>query len=195
MRAHRSCGTSECGHCFRGAHSRDRFVRGRDQPAPISVHGRSDQLKAHVQVRQKTEHLILEQIDARLDANTLTTGMGLRDQHMRNKIFATSDGSLPELRFTGERAVCPWPAAGQVSACEVSGRFFLRGVDQPFRIALKIRADGKQGSAYRVVGEGRLRLSAYGIEAPAQLGIRMSDEVKVRVEMLAQRPWEARARQ
>jgi polyisoprenoid-binding protein YceI len=150
----------------------------------ISVHGASDTLTAAANVREEGRELVLERIDARLDAKRLSSGMELRDQHMREKVFTGPDGNVAELRFESAKAVCPAPAAGQVAACDVSGTFFLRGVGRAFHMALKIKPDA-QPKSYRVNGDGTLKLTAYGIEPPSQLGIRISDDVKVHVEFVA----------
>ena len=63
------------------------------------MHGKSDRLNVLARVKQDGDRLLLQDIDARVDAKTLSTGMGIRDQHMGEKIFTAEDGSVPELRF------------------------------------------------------------------------------------------------
>src|SRR4051812_19374577 len=58
----------------------------------VSVHGKSDTLVAHVDIHEAAKTITLENVDAQVDPNAITTGMALRDRHMREKIFTTQDG-------------------------------------------------------------------------------------------------------
>ena len=150
----------------------------------ITVHGKSDRLNVLARVKQDGDRLLLQDIDARVDAKTLSTGMGIRDQHMREKIFTAQDGSVPELRFEAPSASCPSPIAGKNAACNITGTFFLRGEGKPLQMALNVKQEGKQNATYRVTGESTLQLTDYGIQPPSQLGIRVSNQVKVKVEFV-----------
>jgi polyisoprenoid-binding protein YceI len=75
--------------------------------------------------------------------------------------------------------------------CAVSGELALRGVRRPYSFSLKIRNDGK---AYHVSGESALSLAAFGIERPCQLGVCVSDEVKLKLDFRANESEELRAR-
>lgn len=158
------------------------FLAGTNVSA-ITVHGKSDRLEAAGTIRSEAERLVLERVTARLDPRTLSTGMGIRDQHMREKILQTPDGQMPELRFEMPGATCPLPGV-KPAVCELNGTFFLRGSGQPFQMTVKLRPEGKAGSAWRVAGEGYLKLSAYGIEPPSQLGVKVQDSVAVKLELL-----------
>ena len=112
---------------------------------------------------------------------TLSTGLGLRDEHMRKYIFTTGDGKLPDLTFVADRTACAPAAAGE-STCKVSGQLAIRGTTRPFAIALKVN---KAGDSYRAAGDGTLKLSAYGIAQPSQFGVTTTDEVKLHLEFTA----------
>jgi polyisoprenoid-binding protein YceI len=108
--------------------------------------------------------------------------MGLRDSHMRKYVFTTSDGQTPDLRFVAAKAACEKVSANQ-STCEITGDLVIRGTARPFAIALKVTEDG--GGTFRASGESVVKLSTYGIQPPSQLGVRTSDEVKLRLEFTA----------
>jgi polyisoprenoid-binding protein YceI len=152
----------------------------------ISVHGKSDKIRAHLHLRQTGQQLALGNIEARLDPATLSTGMALRDKHMRTKIFATENGDMPELVFRTAEVTCPAPAGGQHTRCDVHGTLSIRGVERAFRIPLTLRQDHGRRTAYRVTGDTGVQLSTWGIERPSQLGIQVADEVQLRIELLAQ---------
>jgi len=147
----------------------------------ISVHGKSNDLTARLRMRQSPEGAVLEGIEAAVPVKSLGTGMGLRDNHMRKYIFTTSDGQQPDVRFSADKAVCTKADARQ-STCELTGNLAIRGTERPFTVVLKVSEDG---DTLRAVGDGKVTLSAYGIERPSQLGVTTEDNVKLRFDLTA----------
>ena len=132
---------------------------------------------------------MLEQIEASLSVKSIGTGMKLRDEHMRKYVFTTDTGEVPDVRFVGDKAECSKVSANQ-STCQVAGSLTIRGTARPFSIALKVKEDGDR---FHASGDSVVRLSAYGIEPPSQLGVTTSDEVKLRLEFTARPGREALA--
>ncbi len=147
----------------------------------LSVHGTSDVLQASADLREGSEGLLIEQVDAMVPIESLTTGLKLRDEHMRKYIFTTEKGDVPDLHFSSSAVTCP-PAADAPSGCVLPGQLAVRGTSRPFPVALKI---SRKGTAYRVTGDGKVRLTEYGIPAPSQLGVKTEDEVKVHLDFMA----------
>lgn len=147
----------------------------------INVHGKSTSLQAHATVVHAGDVMKIEQMDATIPVKSLTTGLGLRDEHMRKYVFTTPDGQTPDVKFTSEKADCS-SGNGDESTCQVTGQLAIRGTARPFAIALKVK---KSGEGYRAAGDGLVKLSAYGIERPSQLGVTTEDEVKLHLEFLA----------
>ncbi|MSO19981.1 MAG: hypothetical protein EXQ56_05865 [Acidobacteria bacterium] len=71
-----------------------------------TVHGKALSLHAEVRANCTSEALEISDIQARVSVKSITTGMGLRDEHMRKHIFTKTDGSQP-----GD--VSPYDGAGQ----------------------------------------------------------------------------------
>jgi len=147
----------------------------------ISVHGKSNDLTARLRMRQSPEGAVLEAIEAAVPVKSLGTGMGLRDNHMRKYVFTTSDGQQPDLRFSADKAVCTKADARQ-STCQLTGNLAIRGTERPFTVVMKVSEDG---DTLRAVGDGKVTLSAYGIERPSQLGVTTEDDVKLRFDLTA----------
>ncbi len=147
----------------------------------LTVHGKSSALEGRVHVRRSAEGPVLEQIEASLSVKSIGTGMKLRDEHMRKYVFTTDTGEVPDVRFVGDKAECSKVSANQ-STCQVAGNLTIRGTARPFSIALKVKEDGDR---FHASGDSVVRLSAYGIEQPSQLGVTTSDEVKLRFEFTA----------
>jgi polyisoprenoid-binding protein YceI len=148
--------------------------------AAISIKGKSTALVAKLSLRRVADGLQLEHIDARLPVQTLVTGMGLRDSHMRKYVFTTADGQVPDLHFEGANATCAGSAKD--TTCQVAGMLSIRGVARPFVLPLKIREDG---GGFKASGDGVVKLSAYGIEQPSELGVKMTDDVQLHFDFSA----------
>jgi polyisoprenoid-binding protein YceI len=146
----------------------------------ISVHGKSTNVRGRALVRQAGEAIVLEQVQAVLAVKSISTGMGLRDEHMRKYVFTTTDGQVPDVTFTSDRSECA--ASGGDSTCQVSGTLAIRGTPRPFTIALKVQ---KAGDGFKAKGDSTVKLSAYGIERPSQLGVTTTDDVKLHLEFTA----------
>lgn len=156
------------------------FDVGTNIPA-IRVHGKSSQIEASARVREQESGILLSDVKAVVPVRTLTTGLGLRDEHMRRYVFATNDGKTPDVRFTSAEAACAMPSA-QATSCRVEGQLAIRGDTRPFIISLKLTRDG---ALYRAVGDGLVKLSDYGIPLPSQLGVSTENEVKLHLEFTA----------
>ena len=147
----------------------------------ITVHGKSSNVQGRAQIRRTSATLAIDQLEATLPVKTITTGMGLRDEHMRKYIFTTADGQVPDLRFVSDKAECAAWSSG-ASNCKVSGQLAIRGLPRPLAIALTVN---QNGDTYRVAGEATVKLSTYGIPQPSQLGVTATDDVKLHLEFTA----------
>ena len=145
-----------------------------------TVRGESSAISGGTRMRDNGSGLKLEQLEAVVPVGSLKTGIKLRDEHMRKYIFETSDGQAPDVRFSADNAECPKNGAGY--ACNTSGNLAIRGTARPFTIELKV---ARNGEGFHITGEGKLALSAYGIDRPSQFGVRTEDEVKIHLDLKA----------
>jgi polyisoprenoid-binding protein YceI len=148
----------------------------------MSVRGTSNQLVARARMRRGLEGVTLEEIEATLPVRSLVTGIGVRDEHMRTRVFATADGRLPDLRFLARESVCSLNDAGRQTICRLSGELTIRDTPRPFVISMSIASDGDR---FRAQGGGVVKLSEYGIAQPSQLGVTTTDEVKFHLAFVA----------
>jgi polyisoprenoid-binding protein YceI len=155
------------------------FHVGTNIPA-IEVSGKSGALQARVRMQRDNSGLRLEQIEAWVPAESIKTGMAIRDAHMQRMIFTNAQGQAPDLRFESGEGHCPGVMPGKEVACSISGTLAIRGTPRPFTIPLKVRQDGS--AAFRVSGDGVVKLSDYGIDQPTQLGVKTLNEVRIHLD-------------
>jgi polyisoprenoid-binding protein YceI len=153
-----------------------------------NIEGKSAGLAARVTVRRVAQGLRLEGIEAWTPVAALTTGMDLRDQHMRERVFTAPDGTTPDVRFASQGAVCS--AAAQEVTCQVPGNLSFRGSTRPLKVTLKVR---EENGEFRVTGDSLVKLDQYGIDTSAWGGaVRVENEVQFHFEFTGSRAAGAR---
>jgi hypothetical protein len=121
-----------------------RIVCGGNQCVGCTIPGKSAQLEARLVVRTGEGRLVVEDVEAVLDAQSLTTGMQLRDRHLRERVLAPADGTTQPLRFTMVRSALPARCGAPVPDA-VEGRW----------------------PRYRLARQCGRRAEAHGVEPPS----------------------------
>jgi polyisoprenoid-binding protein YceI len=152
----------------------------------IEVKGSSNTLSGRASVSRDSSGLLIDRIHISVPVKTLSTGMKVRDEHMRKYIFVTPEGQTPDLEFSASQTACHGGGSGAEFTCQVSGNLSIRGVSRPFQTNLNIKQH-TSGSAdtFRVTGDGVVKLSDYGIKAPSQFGVSASNDVKLQFNLNA----------
>jgi hypothetical protein len=113
-----------------------------------------------------------------VDLRTLDTGIGLRNEHLREKYLEVSKGTgfdtatLSAIDLTGLGPVAP---EGKGS---FTGLLTVHGVAKTVSGAVDVR---RAGGGLRVKASFRLDLSDYGIDKPRYFGIGVTNTVQVEV--------------
>jgi polyisoprenoid-binding protein YceI len=118
-----------------------------------------------------------------VDLATLDTGIGLRNEHLKNKYLEVGKGQgfdhavLSAIRL-GD--VDPQSLQGKTA---FTGTFLLHGTAKPVSGQATIRREGKD---VRVEASFPVTISAFGIEKPQYLGVGVRDQVTVSVSLTAE---------
>jgi polyisoprenoid-binding protein YceI len=115
-----------------------------------------------------------------MPVTALRTGMRLRDKHMRERIFETEAGDMPDVVFASERSTCR--RVEDAARCRIIGTLSIRGIARPLSAEAFVT---RNGPGYRAEAEARVLLSDYGIERPRQFGVVAADSIVLRVELTA----------
>jgi hypothetical protein len=117
-----------------------------------------------------------------VDLRTLDTGIGMRNDHMRERYLEVGKGEgyaeaiLSDIRLTGV------PDEGFQGATPFTGSFSLHGTSRPVAGRAQIRRDG---GVVHVEATFPVRVLEHGIEKPRYLGVGVKDEVQVKVSFVA----------
>jgi|GraSoiStandDraft_4_1057263.scaffolds.fasta_scaffold539669_1 polyisoprenoid-binding protein YceI len=117
-----------------------------------------------------------------VDLKTLDTGIGLRDEHMREQYLETGKGEGFDTAVLSEIRL-PEAGPGFSGRTRFTGTLLLHGTRHPVSGQAEIRREA--GGAVRVDASFPVVLADYGIATPRYLGVGVKDEVQVRTSMTA----------
>lgn len=104
----------------------------------------------------------------------LTTGIGLRDHHMKEKYLEVP--KYPTATLTIARNALKFPHDGERATAEVPGTIQLHGQTRPVSVHYEAKA---AGSTYDAKGSFRLNMNEFGITVPVYLGVTVKPDVDV----------------
>lgn len=141
----------------------------------VSIEGGSKTFKT-LKADFSEDHMNLQKIEAELDAETLKTGIDLRDQHMFEKVFLVlSAKEKPSLlKMTMDKADCA--KEGKLLNCSGEGHFVFGKKAFNKKINLKFDENQNTQVAFNV------SLKELALEIPGYLGIEVEDQVAVNVK-------------
>ena len=134
-----------------------------------------------LKIRGTTPELSVSEGDGKVTVKVplakLTTGISLRDRHMREKYLEV--GKYPDAVAVVPRSGLEFPAKGATVKSKVNGTMAIHGVSQP--VKLKYTATNNNG-AIAVDGSCKLDMREFGINVPTYLGVGVDPKVDVDVK-------------
>jgi polyisoprenoid-binding protein YceI len=139
------------------------------RPAMIKIKGESHSPNAKLAFNDSTVSL-----EADLDLNQLSTGIDLRDDHMKNKYLEVSKFPSAKLIISTLKIPVTWATTpSNIEEQEFEGMLTLRGKTSPVRGKFKLN-DKQVANAQFIV-----KLSDFNIEIPNYLGITVAENVTI----------------
>lgn len=144
--------------------------------------GRATEMEGSAVIRQTGEFTYTAQVEVRVPARSVTTGLGLRDAQMHRAHLHTD--RYPLIRFTGTVLAERVRIASEFPA-EVRGTLSLHGVDRELSAPARVTPlpNGFRGRAEFVV-----RMSDHGIPIPRFWIFVAEDPVQVTVDLVFHTP-------
>ena len=109
----------------------------------------------------------------------LTTGIALRDKHMKEKYLEVQSFPTADLLIT--RAALNLPESGDVSG-DLPGTMTIHGKSKTVNFHYSVN---RSGSAFKVKGTVRVNINDFGITKPEFMGASVKPDVDVSVEFAA----------
>ena len=106
----------------------------------------------------------------------LTTGIGLRDKHMREKYLQTP--TYPNASLRVARGDLKFPASGAQAEGDAPGTMTIHGQNHAVTVHYIAKRDG---ASYAVSGAVHVNMKDYGIEVPSYLGVTVKPGVEITV--------------
>lgn len=136
------------------------------KPAMIKIKGEAPAPLALIKTENNKHSL-----ESTLDLNLLTTGIDLRDEHMKEKYLETA--KFPKAKLTIDDLNLPANAKDQA----FKGTLSLHGKEAPVEGTFSFN-EKKEASA-----EFKIKLSDFGIEIPEYMGIKVAETVTIKTQI------------
>ncbi|WP_394829147.1 YceI family protein [Pendulispora albinea] len=107
----------------------------------------------------------------------LTTGIALRDKHMREKYLQVQ--SYPNATLEVQRSAIKFPAAGAEVSGDAPGTLTIHGQSRQTTARYTAR---KNGDTFAVKGTLHVNVRDFGIEIPSYLGVTVKPDIDIDVQ-------------
>ncbi len=144
--------------------------------APIEdFEGVTDQIDGYL-YWEEDEFTKNSEIYLEVDLNTLDTGIGLRNRHMRENYLETDQ--YPKTFFRG-KIINSTVANDTTIKIEAEGTIFIHGIEKPLKVVANFfkRSDG-----YRIQTNFIVRLSDFQIEVPSIMFYKINEDMDLRLD-------------
>lgn len=119
-------------------------------------------------------------LDFYIDLNTLKTGIGLRDRHMRENYLETK--KYPFAEFTGKIADFPNLANGKEIPVKAKGKFKIHGVEREIEVPGTLKKNSDQ--ELHLKAEFKVLLGDYNIEIPKVMFYELAEDQIVKIDAI-----------
>lgn len=119
-------------------------------------------------------------IVVRVPLRNLTTGISLRDHHMRDKYLQIA--SFPNAELTVDRSAIHFPVGEGVSTGDATGSMAIHGHTKNVTFHYTL---ARAGGQLRVAGTTSIDIRDFGIDIPSYLGITVKPHVDIEVQFTA----------
>jgi polyisoprenoid-binding protein YceI len=142
--------------------------------APLSeFNGVSDKLHGYIDLSKNV-------LDFYVDLNTLETGIGLRDKHMRDNYLETK--KFPFAEFTGKMTSVPSLTTGSASSVIAVGKFKIHGVEKEVEVRGKLVKNST--GELELAAEFDILLSDYDIPVPTLVFYELAEKQFVTIQAI-----------
>ena len=151
----------------------------------LKVSGASTAVTGGGQATVADDTAVIRNLHFEVDPMTFKTGIKLRDQHLYEKVFRASDGSMPKIVLRAERFQAKLNPQTSKWEGDLQAELTMRGVTRP----VSFHTSGEKKADRAIVSaEGIVKTSAFGVKPISYSGATVNDEVRVTVSDLLLSP-------
>ncbi len=148
------------------------------KPSAIKIRGKgaAPQGEIHIAGKEVTGEFTF-------DENSLTTGIDLRDHHMKEKYLQTD--KYPTAKFKITKLTLPSdfsPNGFKAEKVPLEGELTLHGVTKPVKGTATIASNAGNANGHI---EFETQITDYKIDIPSYMGVKVADQVNVDVDVQA----------
>ncbi|MGZ3722081.1 MAG: YceI family protein [Bdellovibrionales bacterium] len=141
----------------------------------IEINGSSKDSTGTVKLSEGSNGMTLETLKIVIPVNSLSTGIAIRDHHMKEKIFKSDDGRFPDVTFESSKSACEKSAEG--FTCQAKGLVSMHGKSHSATIPVAL---SKKGDEFLAKANFDLALTDFGIEPPTHFGVAIENAVGIK---------------
>lgn len=146
------------------------------KPSAIKIKGEGKGPQGELQLKKSGAQFSLNG-ELTVDLDSIDTGIGLRDRHMKEKYLETAKFKTAVLKI--KEATLPASALEGAGEYSLPGLLTLKGVEKPVQLKVKLEPEGDK---IKSISFFKINLADFPIEVPKYAGITVANDVDVSVE-------------
>lgn len=149
--------------------------------APVEdFEGKTDKIDGYIMI-DRIEELTGAEMYFEVDLNSIDTGIGLRNRHMREDYLHTD--KYPFTHFEGKIVESKMESKGKYKV-KASGKMFIHGVTKNISVdgTVQYAEDG-----YRVITKFPIKLTDYEIEVPSFMFMKISEIMQLELDFFVKK--------
>jgi len=147
----------------------------------LTIHGTSEVMVGTITLRSLENHLDVKELTASVPIESISTGMGVRDKHMRKHVFLSESGEYPDLKFKSSVSKCRQGTSS--TRCKIDGLLTIRGITRELSVQLEIEESNKANQFHSTV-QGTVDMSSHDIKPIKQFGVKIDKRVDFTVDLV-----------
>ncbi len=146
------------------------------KPSLLKINGTGGKLKGQVQFKNLTVSA-----DCTVALEGITTGIGLRDEHMKNKYLEISKFPEATLKISELKIEKDFLKENGIQKnIPFKGKLKIHGIESDIEGTADVDSEEKNIS---IQAQTKTNITAHKIDIPSYLGIKVADEVEIKVDL------------
>lgn len=111
-----------------------------------------------------------------VNLDSLDTGMGLRNRHMKEKYLKTAENPKALLKFDGVELPHSFPADAEIRDQTVQATLTVNKTERPVTVTYSIDKEARLKASFKI------KITDFNIEIPSFMNVTVADSVDVNIE-------------